>query len=334
MSVKYSVLICVYNTEKYLSECIESVLAQSLENFELLIIDDGSTDSSGKICDEYAQRDKRVRVIHNENRGLVLSRKAALENACGDYVLFSDSDDYICTDLLESIDSVFDKYNCDMVCYDMFYVYANAEPKADYLMDSDRYFSTADKSDLYKLLLSTKFNSLCRKCFRKDKFQLDVDYDYFKGFNRGEDRLLTSHILHQLNTVYYLHKPLYNYRQLSNGMTSKYSLYDLERASRSTEEIKEMIESDGLFDMEAERMFYSFCRYIFSSFLVSLSHSEVGQVEKIETLKACESIPLYKWAIDKRSDSDFSKAAVLKFALLRKKMYSTLMNIMKAKNNL
>ena len=74
MSVFFTAAVCVYNTGKYLRDCLDSILSQSYENIELLIIDDGSTDGSGKVCDEYAEKDSRVRVIHTENRGLLLAR--------------------------------------------------------------------------------------------------------------------------------------------------------------------------------------------------------------------------------------------------------------------
>ena len=87
MSVFFTAAVCVYNTEKYLRDCLDSILSQSYENIELLIIDDGSTDGSGKVCDEYAEKDSRVRVIHTENRGLLLARRTAFENARGDYFI-------------------------------------------------------------------------------------------------------------------------------------------------------------------------------------------------------------------------------------------------------
>ena len=80
MSVFFTAAVCVYNTEKYLRDCLDSILSQSYENIELLIIDDGSTDCSGKVCDEYAEKDSRVRVIHTENRGLLLARRTKVKS--------------------------------------------------------------------------------------------------------------------------------------------------------------------------------------------------------------------------------------------------------------
>ena len=99
----FSIIIPVYNTEKYLSECLDSVLSQTFEDFELLLIDDGSSDNSGKICDEYARKDGRISVFHQENRGLSDARNRGLDNAKGEYVVFADSDDLVMPQLLEAV---------------------------------------------------------------------------------------------------------------------------------------------------------------------------------------------------------------------------------------
>ena len=97
-----SVIVPVYNVEKYLHRCIDSILAQTYSDFELLLIDDGSKDSSGEICDEYAAKDFRVRVFHKENGGVSSARNIGLENAKGEWVTFCDADDYVTSDWLDS----------------------------------------------------------------------------------------------------------------------------------------------------------------------------------------------------------------------------------------
>ena len=91
-----SVIVPVYNTEKYLDQCIQSVLVQTYTNWELLLIDDGSTDSSGAICDKYAAEDNRIKVVHKPNTGVSDSKNIALDMAKGEYIMFLDSDDYWC----------------------------------------------------------------------------------------------------------------------------------------------------------------------------------------------------------------------------------------------
>lgn len=331
MQVEYSVLVCVYNTSENLAECLDSILAQTYKNFETVIIDDGSTDGSAQICDDYAGRDNRVRVIHKENEGLVLARKAALENAAGRRVLFVDSDDYVSPVLLEKIDAAFEEYGCDMVCYDIGYFYSDGRIVPSHLPAGDKLFTSDNRREIYELLLSTKFNSMCRKCFRADAFVNDIDYSYFKGFSRGEDRLMTSHLLKQIGSFFCLHEVLYYYRQSSESMTSKYSIYDLERASRSCGEILEMIKSEDLYDRETDLQFHLFCRHIFSSFLASLSTAETGKDEKLRTLRDSERTELFAWAADPISDPLSSKNAVIKFSLLRRGMYRTLLRLMKLK---
>ena len=106
---KISVIVPVYNTEKYLDRCIQSILAQTYTDFELLLINDGSTDSSGAICDKYAKQDVRVRVFHKENGGASSARNMGLDNAKGEWVTFCDSDDTLKQNALECLSSYTDK---------------------------------------------------------------------------------------------------------------------------------------------------------------------------------------------------------------------------------
>ena len=96
-----SVIVPVYNVEPYLRKCLDSILAQTYRNLEILVIDDGSTDGSGRICDEYAGRDERIKVFHTENHGLSCARNLGLDNANGEWIGFVDSDDWIEPDMYE-----------------------------------------------------------------------------------------------------------------------------------------------------------------------------------------------------------------------------------------
>ena len=93
--MKISIAVPVYNVEKYISKCIESLLSQTQKDIEIILVDDGSTDNSGLICDDYAQKDKRIRVIHKQNGGLGAARQSGLEVASGDYFCVCDADDWV-----------------------------------------------------------------------------------------------------------------------------------------------------------------------------------------------------------------------------------------------
>lgn len=139
-----SVVIPVYNVEKYLHECVDSVIRQTYKNLEIILVDDGATDSSGRICDEYLEKDERIAVIHQKNGGLSQARNKGLEESGGEYVYFLDSDDYIAENALGTLLEIAEKENCDFVFFDAvsfadtddFEVKQNYLRKASYKTDS------------------------------------------------------------------------------------------------------------------------------------------------------------------------------------------------------
>ena len=109
-----SIIVPVYQVIDYVEECVESLLRQTYTNLEILLVDDGSTDGSGEICDEFARRDNRVSVIHQENQGLSAARNAGLDRAMGEYVAFVDSDDAVLPDFIETLYDMADRYQADI----------------------------------------------------------------------------------------------------------------------------------------------------------------------------------------------------------------------------
>lgn len=122
MEPMVSIIVPVYNAQQYIRRCVDSILNQEYTDFELLLIDDGSTDSSGEICDEYAQKDTRIRVVHKENTGVSDSRNLALDYATGKYIQFLDSDDWITPDATRLLVRSAEEYHCDMVISDFYRV--------------------------------------------------------------------------------------------------------------------------------------------------------------------------------------------------------------------
>lgn len=143
MKPTFSIIVPVYNVEKYLNRCIDSILSQSFKDFEVLLIDDGSTDKSGEICDEYAQKDERIRVFHKENGGVSSARNLGLDNARGEWIAFCDSDDDLRIDALNIYNDASNQSNGDLLVFghDVLTedgsVLCRTEYKADSMISSD-----------------------------------------------------------------------------------------------------------------------------------------------------------------------------------------------------
>ena len=127
---KISVIVPIYNSEDYIDRCVRSIVEQSYKNIEIILVDDGSTDNSSMMCDEWAKNDKRVKVIHKENGGVSSARNEGLKIAKGDYISFVDSDDYIDKKMIEKMLNQMEKGNTDLVI-------CNYEPNHDFVDNMD-----------------------------------------------------------------------------------------------------------------------------------------------------------------------------------------------------
>lgn len=216
MSIKYSVLVPVYNVEKYINECIESVLLQTYTNFELILVDDGSPDKSGIICDEYAQMDSRIKVFHKENQGLIHTRRYAIERASGDYYVFLDSDDTIKHDALKIINEKIQKYDCDCLVYGLEKIEEGNVIAQVYDADEEM---LCNKRDIYRrVFFSTEYNSLCRKAVKARIFH-DIDYSPFYHLRYTEDLLQSLEIYKYSKTMVFIPNILYEYRMNQLSIT-------------------------------------------------------------------------------------------------------------------
>ena len=127
---KISVIVPIYNSEKYLHRCINSIISQTYKNLEIILVDDGSTDNSGMICDQLATQDERIRVFHKKNGGLSSARNLGIEVASGDYIAFVDSDDWLADDIYEYCIDLAEKNNCDVIDYNVEFTNGNGTKKA------------------------------------------------------------------------------------------------------------------------------------------------------------------------------------------------------------
>lgn len=169
--LRLSIIVPVYKVEQYLNRCIDSILSQTYRDFELILVDDGSPDNCGNMCDDIAKTDKRIKVIHKENGGLSSARNAGLDVACGDYVGFIDSDDWITNDMFEHLISLVDRYNCEIASAS--YVFSNGETKFKQPNIEVRVFNKKEALRYYMLEgMSSRISDypVCIKIYKKVLF--------------------------------------------------------------------------------------------------------------------------------------------------------------------
>lgn len=153
--MKISIVVPIYNVEKYLKKCIESIINQTYKNIEILLVNDGSPDQCDKICSEYEKKDKRIRTINKKNGGLSDARNKGIEQATGDYILLIDSDDTVELSMCEDLNKILEKTNADLIAFKYSYAYDNGEYKKT--VDTEKYYEYDNKEAYTKLIYGENF---------------------------------------------------------------------------------------------------------------------------------------------------------------------------------
>lgn len=206
-----SVIVPIYNVEKYIHKCVKTIREQTYTNLEIFLVDDGSPDNCGEICDEYAKQDDRITVIHKKNGGLSDARNAAIDVMTGKYVTFVDSDDYLEPTMIEKLYNALCNANADMAICNYNYVTEDGKFVNTHKNDG-QVMVFNQKEALYELLDSKKYsNSAWGKLYRADHFS-DVRYPFGKIF---EDVPTTYKLFLKSEKIVYVQETLYNY--LFNG---------------------------------------------------------------------------------------------------------------------
>lgn len=220
---KISIIVPVYNVEKYLRRCLDSIVDQTFTDFELLLVDDGSTDQSGKICDEYNEKDARIKVFHKENGGVSTARNLGLDNAIGEYVSFVDSDDWVepnyCQTLVDNIG------DADIMFFDEIWHY---EDGCSPIVSSGS-FCSHERNEIEKKILQmisnehnhNYFGYTWNKIFKREIIDSN-DIRFVDGLSVSEDEIFTLDYCLNANSMKTLSpSPIYNYMWASMGLTHK-----------------------------------------------------------------------------------------------------------------
>lgn len=210
-----SIIVPVYNVEKYLAQCIDSILAQTFRDFELILVDDGSPDNCPALCDAAAQKDARIRVIHQKNGGLSAARNAGLDIARGEWVSFIDSDDWIEVDMYEALYHAVQKYQADMAFCTLLMVDEQDRPLGEIREWTD--LEVLDQEQAIARIASTPLHSACNKLYRRRIFETLR----FPVGRLNEDSFVAPAILEQITKAVYVPQQYYHYRQHGSSIMNK-----------------------------------------------------------------------------------------------------------------
>lgn len=238
-----SVIVPIYNVELYLSECIESIMIQTYRHLEIILVDDGSTDLSGSICEQYARQDDRICVYHKENEGLVLARKFGLSVAKGNYIWFVDGDDYVEYNMAEYMIRLIHYYDTDFIHSG--YYEDNNEMCCGCPIEAGRYEITDDNRNrlineyLFGLGSEKMSPSIWSKLYKRELI--------IKSYNTvpneqsyGEDVINLYACFELATSVYIDNKAFYHYRIRTNSMSHRASMYTIENFGRMIKTIESL----------------------------------------------------------------------------------------------
>lgn len=229
MNTYLSVIVPVYNVEKFLHRCVDSILNQTFADFEIILIDDGSTDSSAQICDDFAKKNSRIKVFHQKNSGVSVARNVGVDAAKGDYITFVDSDDWLEPEMYREMVSVVDKRpEVEVVMCDFFTIKKNLKEEISAEIRKGYFSKKQIIEEIYPTLLVTEdfgripivsvWNCLFKRSLLIDhKIKFDADLLY------SEDYLFMANVMIEVNSFYYLKENyFYNYLQYEDSRSKKY----------------------------------------------------------------------------------------------------------------
>lgn len=216
-----SIIVPVYKVEKYLDECIQSMISQTYQNLEIILVDDGSPDDCGKICDKYAAQDARIKVIHKENAGVARARNSGLDIATGELISFIDSDDYVTTDAYERLYRVMTASGADCVVGSCIMVYEDAEgnviKKEDYVVspDQETNYEVKTSEEAMKDVL-IKGSAAWNRLYKKEIFETLR----FPVGRVNDDEVTALHAYDLCEKIVFTKIPSYFYRIRANSITT------------------------------------------------------------------------------------------------------------------
>lgn len=306
--MKVSFILPIYNVEKYLSECVESILIQTYRDFEILLVDDGSPDNCPALCDEWAKKDSRIKALHKPNGGLSDARNYGLEHAQGDYVVFVDSDDFwVNKDCLQRLMNVVDAHSeCDFIGFNCSYYYSDTKTYNKWVAYDESLSKPTDKDIVLRSLVAsgTFPMSACLKIIKRKSLS-EINLNFIKGL-LSEDIPWFIDLLEGSKKCMFINDYIYAYRQgVSGSITNSYGVKNLNSILTIIDnELKKL--KVRTFNEKTKDYIKSFLAYELCICLGGL-----GQLEKSVRNEYYEKLKPYKWLLKFRQNPKVKKVSIL-----------------------
>ncbi len=281
--MRFSVIVPIYNVEKYLSECVESVLNQTFADFELILVDDGSPDKCGDICDEYAKKDDRITVIHKKNGGLVSARKAGIKIAAGEYVVNLDSDDKIALDMLRQAEDIIQKHSPDLISFAREEFNENSSFTTFENVPVGLYLKNDIKNKICPKMLMAKnmehiFYYMGAKVIRREiltKPQLAVD----DVISLGEDVSCLMQVYPLCEKIYVSDYVAYFYRGRSDSDSRSFRLIQFNQLKAGVKLLERLYPNNTDFAEQTDRYTAFICFVLLNSAALSNSKKQLSHIK-------------------------------------------------------
>ena len=326
MATTISIIIPVYNTGKYLKQCIESIIHQTFHDIEILIVDDGSENQTAQLCDELATSDSRIRLWHKKNEGVSIARNFAINHAMGDYIGFVDSDDWIQENLCEQALKYIKSYDADIVYFDAITQRIGKQDTADTIINLKE-SQLLRKSDISPSLLCQLAGSTCRALYKKALIR-ENKILFPKGIKFSEDRIFNLQAMGKCSKIYYLKQPFY-FRLLRNGSAV---------TSYHPDAIETIIKAHLLIDKILHSCWDDSYKQVYQKQMVGLFYSSMNNIfrpvsndlsfhQKIKKLKEIVYCPTFQKAIIENHLKDWRSVLSQKHQIYLLSIFSYLINL-------
>ncbi len=325
-----SVVLPIYNVEKYLEKCIESVVNQTYKNLEIILVDDGSPDNCPEICDRWAEKDNRIKVVHKKNAGLGMARNSGIENATGDYICFFDSDDFVELNTIEKAYKSIEESSADVVCFGFTSVDENEIAINSFMPSPPKNIFEGEEvqsdflpnliyslpSENWRLNMSSCMAMFSMELIRKINWKFVSEREIL-----SEDVYSLIELYKYVNKVVILNEALYFYRENTSSLSRTYRKDRFQKVKRCYELTASLCRKLKLGNENENRVALTFLSNTIAA-MKQISMSDMSFKEKMNELKTIlDNNTLFCVFADWKNISRDSLNRKILFWLMKKKLY-------------